>query len=132
MLINAPAYSCPNTAGRVQGGHTYTFFKIPIPVVWASAEDAVYFDDGKFVSLYWHDGLYAPPEPQTGLCYVVEVTRWTRVCRDTCIFMHDRDNEYQHTTISHMRDVQMHAYSGKARQYARIGDNPETAARDRS
>ena len=38
-------------------GQSYRFFKIPVPVVWVSSEDAVFMSDGCMVSLYWHENL---------------------------------------------------------------------------
>ena len=65
-------------ASKVEGVSKYSFFKLPLPVVWVSAEDAVYFDDGHMVSIYWHDGVSAEdemqptarPEDSTGLATI--------------------------------------------------------------
>jgi hypothetical protein len=65
----------------VTGGKNYLFFKIPIPVVWVTSEDAAYVSDGTMVSIYWHENLLIPVSARA----LLQLSARVQVCFLVCI-----------------------------------------------
>jgi hypothetical protein len=92
----------------VTDGKNSLFFKIPIPVVWVTAEDAAYVSDGTMVSIYWHENLLIPVSARA----LVELIARVQVCFHVCIaYANMHGSTYIHSCVTrahtHTR-TQMH------------------------
>jgi len=110
----------------VTDGKNYLFFKIPIPVVWVTAEDAAYVSDGTMVSIYWHENLLIP----VGLTARVEY-------HPVCAF---GARAHTHKDVTLFAPVPDHACAFictggaagdcESRKHAGVVDNTKTASRN--